>query len=151
MPQLGQFSQLFILSTELLHSSYRMDDLMKFFHARRSAYHTNPKLIDEVIYTPYVYDPPCNDEAMACGAEPRPPTGDLLGIPELREGGNRVQDVPRERGHSFDVTSTEAEIFLFEYGTVVIWGMTEAQERRFLSSMYVIYVPRRTLINDIEQ
>jgi len=128
-----------------------MDDLMKFFHARRTAYHTNPKLIDEVIYTPYVYDPPCNDETMACGAEPRPPTGDLLGIPELREGGDRGQHVPQKRGNSFDVTSTEAEIFLFEYGTMVIWGMTEPQERRFLSSMSVIYTLLRTLINDIKQ
>ena len=128
-----------------------MDDLMKFFHARRSAYHTNPKLIDEVIYTSYVYDPPCNDEAFACRPEPRPPTGDLLGIPELREGGNRAQHLPPERGNSFDISSTEAEIFLFEYGTVVIWGMTEGQERRFLSSMYAIYIFDRTPLHDIEQ
>ena len=115
-----------------------MDDLMKFFHARRTAYHTNPKLIDEAIYTPYVYDPPCNE----AGAEPRPPTGDLLGIPELREGSNGGRHVPPERVNSFDVTSTEAEIFLFDYGTVVIWGMTELQEKRFLSSMYAICILR---------
>ena len=35
----------------------------------------------------------------------------------------------------FAETPTEAEIFIFEYGTVVIWGMTEAQEKRFLSSL----------------
>src|SRR5439155_5149494 len=27
------------------------------------------------------------------------------------------------------------EVFIFEYGTVVIWGMTVAQERRFLGDM----------------
>jgi len=43
-------------------SSYRMGDLMKFFNARKSAYHTNPKLIDEAIYTPYIYDPPSNSQ-----------------------------------------------------------------------------------------
>ncbi|KAG5654574.1 hypothetical protein H0H81_000099 [Sphagnurus paluster] len=112
--------------------SYRMDELMKFFNARRNAYHTNPKLIDEVIYTPYVYDPPPTNGASSS----HPATGDLLGIPELREDGDGdVRTAPHKKKSKFDTTATEAEIFLFDYGTVVIWGMTEAQERRFLSSM----------------
>ncbi|GLB39154.1 putative uncharacterised ACR, YagE family COG1723 [Lyophyllum shimeji] len=110
--------------------SYRMDEVMKFFNARRNAYHTNPKLIDGVIYTPYVYEPhpPINGEA----AGPHNATGDLLGIPELRE--EHVDEPPKKKS-KFDTTATEAEIFIFDYGTVVIWGMTEAQEKRFLSSL----------------
>ncbi|KAH6900895.1 hypothetical protein BKA70DRAFT_1388749 [Coprinopsis sp. MPI-PUGE-AT-0042] len=96
-------------------NSYRMNDLMKFFVARKSAYHTNPKLIDEVIYTPYVYDPP--------------PSANC-------EKQFRTEDRPAKKTKSkFDTTSPEAEIFLFPYGTVVIWGMTEPQEKRFLSSI----------------
>ncbi|PPQ87682.1 hypothetical protein CVT25_011449 [Psilocybe cyanescens] len=115
-------------------SSYRMNDLMKFFNARRNAYHTDPKLIDDVIYTPYVYDPPPNSH------ETRPslaPTGDLLGIPELREDGESDQEgtIKKRKSSKFDTTSTQAEIFMFDYGTVVIWGMSEAQEKRFLSSI----------------
>jgi uncharacterized Rmd1/YagE family protein len=116
-----------------------MDDLMKFFNARRNAYHTNPKLIDEVIYTPYVYDPPSNSEDVPHLAESRPPTGDLLGVPELRDENHRDLPTAKKRKSYFDTTSTEAEIFLFDYGTVVIWGMTEAQEKRFLSSMYAFH------------
>ncbi|KAF8328268.1 uncharacterized protein EI90DRAFT_3126462 [Cantharellus anzutake] len=44
-----------------------------------------------------------------------------------------------KRRPKFDKVGQEgidAEVFLFEYGTVVCWGMTEAQEKRFLSSMY---------------
>lgn len=122
-------------------SSYRMNDLMKFFNARRTAYHTDPKLIDEVIYTPYVYDPPPNTQDSRRPPGPSyTPTGDLLGIPELREDGESDEEqVPKKRKSTkFDTTATEAEIFLFNYGTVVIWGMTEAQERRFLSSLYVL-------------
>lgn len=113
-----------------------MSDLMKFFNARRTAYHTNPKQIDEVIYTPYVYDPPSNTHDYQTSYAT---TGDLLGIPELREDGGSDEEaaVRKKRVSKFDTTATEAEIFLFEYGTVVIWGMTEAQERRFLSSLYV--------------
>lgn len=124
-------------------SSYRMQDLMKFFNARRSAYHTNPKLIDEVIYTPYIYDPPPNPhESRQPRAGSHAPVGDLLGIPELREGhlqdNGQERPVKQRKRSKFDTTATEAEIFLFEYGTVVIWGMTEQQERRFLSSMCVL-------------
>lgn len=117
-----------------------MNDLMKFFVARKGAYHTNPKLIDEVIYTPYVYDPTpsaAQDQGKP-GHDSHSPTGDLLGIPELREQ-FRTEDRPAKKTKSkFDTTSPEAEIFLFPYGTVVIWGMTEPQEKRFLSSMYVL-------------
>ena len=35
----------------------------------------------------------------------------------------------------FDTTVDTPEVFLFEYGTVVIWGMTLAQEERFLKEI----------------
>ena len=35
----------------------------------------------------------------------------------------------------FDTTVHTPEVFLFEYGTVVIWGMTLAQEERFLKEI----------------
>lgn len=133
MPQLGGFFRVSpALFLNFSISSYRMDDLMKFFNARRTAYHTNPKLIDEVIYTPYIYDPPSNINEPS-STEPHLATGDLLGIPELQEDA----ETPRfsKKRSKFDTTATEAEIFLFDYGTVVIWGMTEPQEKRFLSSM----------------
>lgn len=121
-----------------------MNDLLKFFNARRNAYHTDPKLIDDVIYTPYVYDPPPSSSSNPHEPSTRQhlaPTGDLLGIPELREDVEEEEytDTPskkRSKGTSkFDTTATEAEIFLFDYGTVVIWGMSESQEKRFLSSL----------------
>ena len=121
-----------------------MADLMKFFNARRTAYHTNPRMIDEVLYTTYAYEPTTSDDGRSStknqsqGAR----TGDLLGIPELREDG---EDEPQERPCTpkrkkkpfFDAAGNEAEIFLFQYGTVVLWGMSEPQERRFLSTLSV--------------
>jgi uncharacterized Rmd1/YagE family protein len=131
------------LTNVVYFSAYRLPDLMKFFNARRGSYHTNPILIDEVIYTPYQYDPPSSNRAMSPSRlssrfrlHPRPKTGDLLGIPELQEEQSDSERMRRgKRRSKFDVSSTGAEIFLFNYGTVVIWGMTEAQERRFLSSL----------------
>lgn len=37
-------------------SANRLPDLMKFFNARRKSYHTDPILIDDVIYTPYRHE-----------------------------------------------------------------------------------------------
>jgi uncharacterized Rmd1/YagE family protein len=114
-----------------------MNDLMKFFNARRNAYYTDPKLLDDVIYTPYVYDSPfMTQEDRSSHVSPHPPTADLLGIPELKENAQNERIGSKKKSSSkFDTAPKEAEIFMFSYGTVVIWGMTEAQEKRFLSSM----------------
>jgi uncharacterized Rmd1/YagE family protein len=174
---------------------------MKFFNARRTAYRTNPRQIDDVIYTTYSYgplDPPTGaapeENSPPLGAGPPvgigrgvlgrgtrrgtasvkwrssgsdgetttattatavdtpdgaqaaapygPPaaaaTGDLLGVPELAatDAVTAGATPTKRKGSKWDTVGTdEAEIFLFSYGTVVIWGMTEQQEKRFLSSL----------------
>ena len=118
---------------------------MKFFKARQSAYGTDPRVIDEVIYTPYRYEPTTEPEnprtskvKWAHAAGSRDQNGhdedgeaDLLGVPELIPGS------AGKKRSKFDTQNENglAEIFLFRYGTVVIWGMSEAQEKRFLSSL----------------
>ncbi|OSD08749.1 DUF155-domain-containing protein [Trametes coccinea BRFM310] len=146
-------------------SSYRFPELMKFFNARRTSYHTNPRIIVDVIYTPYVYEPPSphdgpntqNHVRFQTDGEGRShsQTGDLLGVPELAPGASdadraassNVEAQEPASGKSkkkskFSEAPTQAEIFMFEYGTVVIWGMTEAQEKRFLSSLKRFEVER---------
>lgn len=136
--------------------SYRLSDLVKFFQARKSAYHTNPRLIDEVLYTTYSY------RTSAQGAAPQgrshvhfaderrrdsaAKVGDLLNAPDISvpaeaeelagaDGGNDVTQQKRKRKPFDSGGGVDAEVFLFGYGTVVIWGMNEAEEKRFLSSM----------------
>ena len=128
---------------------------MKFFNARRSSYHTNPRIIDEVIYTPYAYDEqteaPSGSQRQVHFQPSVTDTGDLLGVPELAPNDSHAhtdgeQEVTkRRRKNKFLVPETprEAEIFMFKYGTVVLWGMTEAQEKRFLSSMSVLWLRMR--------
>jgi uncharacterized Rmd1/YagE family protein len=40
-----------------------------------------------------------------------------------------------ETNPDFDIQVHTPEVFLFDYGVVVIWGMTEAQEARFLKEI----------------
>ena len=131
-----------------------MDDLMKFFLARKSAYHTAPQLFDEVLYTPYSYDSkPSIDNPKA---KPASNSGDLLGVPELAPTTDigspelytshlDTQSSPEiyapQHGNKYTGVKpwseepTQPEVFLFAYGTVVLWGMSEAEERRFLTSL----------------
>jgi uncharacterized Rmd1/YagE family protein len=99
-------------------------------------------MIDEVIYTPYVYDPTKSSESARNYAEAKsqlagPMTGDLLGAPYLVAEDSAALPRKHKRNDIFSENPTEAEIFIFEYGTVVLWGMTEAEEKRFLSSLFV--------------
>jgi len=113
-------------------NSYLLHELMRFFNARRASYQTDPKIIDDVIYTPYACEP-----SSTLDTHTRTQTGDLLGVPELNAPTSEANDayIAKKKRSKFYAVPTEAEIFVFGYGTVVIWGMTEAQEKRFLSSI----------------
>ncbi|KAI6107848.1 hypothetical protein EV401DRAFT_2076942 [Pisolithus croceorrhizus] len=134
--------------TDTLNSSYRLNELTKFFEVRRQAYHTDPKIIDdEVVYTPYAYEPALEAHA---NSKRNPATGDLLGLPELVSSANDENGSGKRRKRSkFNTIPSEADVFVFSYGTVVIWGMTETQERRFLSSIRRFEV-ERSAPEDIE-
>lgn len=60
----------------------------------------------------------------------------LLTSPSAVDLHRRESDDLHERNNSDLSTTVHApEIFIFDYGTVVIWGMTVSQEQRFLSDM----------------
>jgi uncharacterized Rmd1/YagE family protein len=69
--------------------------------------------------------------------------GDLLGVPELvdeaaaEDAASNSGAIDKGKQRVIDGNHEEqmADIFIFKYGTVVIWGMTQTEEQRFLSSM----------------
>ena len=68
---------------------------------------------DASIYSPYSYT--------GVDASP-PPTADLGNLEEVRDTGSGPRAIV-------------SEVFLFEYGVTVIWGMTESEEKRFLKEI----------------
>ncbi|KDN44376.1 DUF155-domain-containing protein [Tilletiaria anomala UBC 951] len=61
---------------------------------------------------------------------------------KLREEQRRREEARRKRKERFLVRDIIPEIFVMEYGTIVIWGMTEVEERRFLRELKRFEVER---------
>lgn len=153
---------------------YEMEGLMRFLKGRGRTRGSNPKLIDECIYTPYNYikgpqrsrsepaphhdlqrdetlvgdafaedqrhkamhDRNPEDAMSPEGYQRRDETApdhitseELLG-PSVVEDSRIEESIP-----DFDTVVHTPETFLFNYGVVVIWGMTEAQETKFLKEI----------------
>ncbi|KAI0013911.1 DUF155-domain-containing protein [Xylariaceae sp. FL0662B] len=170
-------------------NKYQMDGLMRFLKGRGKNRKTNPKLIDECIYSPYNYGTE-KSAGRAEGTEeiPQRPvqayerrhsTGQVEEHSETynRENIQKLQaeqqddtsgtqqtfspgrDIHNDLAYSshpddesaihdphshlnhqpydadFDTQVHTPEVFLFEYGVVVIWGMSPSQEQRFLKDI----------------
>ncbi|KAG0251725.1 hypothetical protein BG011_007422 [Mortierella polycephala] len=99
-------------------SAYRMDDLFNYLQSRKIANNAAPKLLDECIYTPYSYN-----------VTSKPPTtGDHLGLDEATTYESRHQAQQQ-------LKESTPEVFYFDYGVVVIWGMSEKEESRLLQEL----------------
>lgn len=179
---------------------YDMEGLMRFLKGRSKTRHTNPKLIDECIYTPYSYGSKQTDGAVGRQQhrqeEPRtdgPPspernyerrhsTGeveadgrvsreDLIDLrndtglhPSLGDSSTFHDDQGNVVGHhglgydsaiadeplaDFDIEVHTPEVFLFDYGVVVIWGMTLQQEQKFLKEI-AKFETEKLALDDVE-
>lgn len=138
---------------------------MKFLRGRGKTRGAAPKLFDECIYTPYSYgkadlEPRLSmvsnarrfsDSAMEVENHAENRHDNLIDLntsagdtsldngedPPLNHSSSNP-DEPRDapiNTPDFDTEVHIPEVFLFNYGTVVIWGMTEKQEERFLKDI----------------
>lgn len=155
---------------------YEMEGLMRFLKGRGKTRGANPKLIDECIYTPYMYGKGhrSHDMSEQQNYERRHSTGSELvdGEAERQEfaplrrdnhdsgyrEGLMIDERRRESAAElpseellgpampedmsikdtvldFDIQVHTPEVFLFDYGVVVIWGMTESQEAKLLKDI----------------
>ncbi|KAG0657747.1 sporulation protein rmd1 [Monosporozyma unispora] len=94
-------------------SSYNMRGLIKWLRDSRKVYHTKPKLFDECLYTPFMYTDWRRDKRFE--------HDDIIRLDE--EGGE------------INVSDKQPDLFIFEYGVVVLWGFTEREEKSLLNDI----------------
>lgn len=136
---------------------YSQDLLVRFFKGRGKKRGANPKLIDECVYTPYSYGKSEDREDSAVvmeeeeaprrerrhsadngainrGYEPSGAEADTVHDSAFEEfpanGMRAVGNTP-----DFDTKVHTPEVFAFDYGVVVVWGMTPDEEQRFLKEI----------------
>lgn len=94
--------------------SYRMNELMRYLSGRKS-HHASPKLFDECLYTRYRYGSDHSDGS---------------------DNEHRYIERLDDEGGELDISyKNSSEVFLFDYGVTVMWGFTEAEEKRFLKEL----------------
>ena len=165
-------------------NKYQMEGLMRFLKGKTRTRSTNPKLIDECIYSPYNYaagkvaertevvnqiqeQPIATHERRHSTGQVEEHTESLrrdhltdsrlnrqddnptdvqngynhgrdidndLAYPPHPDDESPMHDSPSSRMYDadFDTQVHTPEVFFFDYGVVVIWGMSLAQEQRFL-------------------
>lgn len=89
---------------------YRMKDLIRWLKDRKRIHNTSPKLFDEALYTPFTYKDWRGDDE-----QPQ--------IMQLADEGGEI-DVGKRN-----------DIFIFEYGVVIMWGYTPKEELAFLEDL----------------
>lgn len=92
--------------------SYKMKDLIRWLKDRKRIHNTLPKLFDECLYTPFTYKDWRSDSE-----------DDSKKLIQLADDGGEI-----EFGRKNDV-------FIFEYGVVIMWGYTVKEEQAFLEDM----------------
>ena len=94
-------------------SSYNMKELIRWLKDSRKLHHTHPKLFDECLYTPFIYNDWRGDKRFE--------HEDVIRLDD--EGGEII------------VSDKHPDLFIFEYGVVVMWGFTEREEKAFLNDI----------------
>lgn len=128
--------------------------LLRFFKGRGKKRGANPKLIDECIYSPYRYTAETGeDSGVGLDTDEAPrrerrhsadlgaitrgyePTGPETDVAHDRSFGDFSPEMRMENTPDFDTAVHTPEVFAFDYGVVVVWGMTVGEERRFLKEI----------------
>ncbi|EMG46247.1 Sporulation protein RMD1 [Candida maltosa Xu316] len=97
-------------------SSYKMKELLRWLKDKKKIHNTSPKLVDECLYTPFTYK-------------------------DWRSGSNNPEEDDdrklirlADEGGEIDI-GKKSDIFIFEYGVVIMWGYTTKEEAAFLEDL----------------
>ncbi|KAG0130766.1 hypothetical protein HOY82DRAFT_362273 [Tuber indicum] len=140
-------------------NAYKMESMMKFLKSRQTSRGTAPKQFDECIYTPFSYTYEARQREQQQQRQGHGQSGDLIdlggsvgpldvvgghdegiGTGAAGDGNEMGMDEQDDQSLFNFVTAQNrsvesSEVFLFQYGVVVIWGMSMRDEKRFLKDI----------------
>lgn len=100
--------------------SYKMKELLRWLKDKKKIHNTSPKLFDECIYTPFTYKDWRNSSG---GANTSTDEEDKRKLIRLADEGGEI-DIGKKN-----------DIFIFEFGVVIMWGYTLKEEAAFLDDL----------------
>ncbi|KAM9895506.1 hypothetical protein OXX79_008043 [Metschnikowia pulcherrima] len=92
--------------------SYKMKDLLRWLKDRKRIHNTAPKLFDECLYTPFTYKDWRSDT-----------DDDGRKLIRLADDGGEIE------------FGKKSDVFIFEYGVVIMWGYSLREEHAFLEDL----------------
>lgn len=104
--------------------SYKMKELLRWLKDKKKIHNTSPKLFDECIYTPFTYKDWRHGSSNSSGsASNSTDEEDKRKLIRLADEGGEI-DIGKKN-----------DIFIFEFGVVIMWGYTLKEEAAFLDDL----------------
>lgn len=92
--------------------SYKMKDMIRWLKDRKRIHNTLPKHFDECLYTPFTYKDWRSDSE-----------DESKKLIRLADDGGEIE------------FGKKSDVFVFEYGVVIMWGFTVKEEQAFLEDL----------------
>ncbi|OBA23494.1 hypothetical protein METBIDRAFT_37138 [Metschnikowia bicuspidata var. bicuspidata NRRL YB-4993] len=105
---------------------YRMKELLRWLKDRKRIHNTGPRLFDECLYSPFTYKDWRSDS----------------------DGGSRKLTRLADDGGEIEF-GTRSDVFVFEYGVVIMWGFSVKEEHAFLEDL-ARFESEKLLAEDIQ-
>lgn len=118
--------------------SYKMRDFIRWLKDKRRIHSTAPKLFDECIYTPFTYkdwrrNSSSSNKSIESNNSNNSNNNNSNSNNNSNNNNRKKESIKlHDEGGIIDVGKRYTDIFIFEYGVVVLWGFTKREERLFL-------------------
>lgn len=117
------------VTTYCTAGSYKMRDFIRWLKDKRRIHSTAPKLFDECIYTPFTF----KDWRRSSSGSNHSGNGSYNSMGNSNQEELMSQHIQLDdEGGLIDFGKRNKDLFIFEYGVIVMWGFSKREERMFL-------------------
>ncbi|GMM27703.1 Rmd1 protein [Martiniozyma asiatica (nom. inval.)] len=126
------------VTTYCTAGSYKMRDLIRWLKDKRRIHSTAPKLFDECIYTPFEFKDwrrNSNSSSNSSSKRHRDDTNENNNANGKINSNNDMLIRIDDDGGEINLGKRSTDLFIFEYGVIVMWGFSKREEKIFLMEL----------------